>query len=80
MTVDRLTLHQFARRYGMSHETASAWIDTGTAPARRIPGLRTILILTSWCDAYDEGRSGFWNLTPASDDPIIESPYLRRIS
>jgi len=74
--METLTFKQFARRYGMGDEQARAWIAEGTAPAKKI-GTR-YLILTAWCDAYDRGEPGFWER--AAPEPIVTSPYLRRIS
>ena len=76
----RLTLVQFAARYGLWHRTAAKWIDSGQAPAKRIPGTNRYVILEAWCDAFDRGEPGFWSEVPAQpEQPVTTSPFIRAL-
>ena len=75
--METLTFKQFARRYGMGDQRAREWIAAGTAPGRKIGNRYLIPVI--WCDAYDRGDPGPWErATPP--EPVVTSPYLRRIS
>ena len=74
--METLTFKQFARRYGMGDERARLWVESKTAPAKKIGSKYQILV--EWCDAFDRGEPGFWER--AAPEPIVTSPYLRRIS
>lgn len=76
--METLTFKQFCRRYGpMIDERARKWIAEGTAPAKKIGSKYQILV--EWCDAYDRGEPGFWERATPAPEPVVTSPYLRRI-
>lgn len=79
--METLTLVQFAKRYGMSHQRASKWLDAGTAPGMRTPGTNRFYIPVAWCDAFDRGEAGRWTPNPIAPEPepLPIHPYLRRV-
>lgn len=76
--METLTFKQFARRYRKGDQQARDWIAAGTAPAKKI-GNR-YLIQVAWCDAYDRGEPGPWERATPAPEPVVTSPYLRRVS